>query len=215
MQRIRFYSDDSYSHNGKPKQFHIVVAGCALSYDRENIRNALIEAERISNKGLLDWHKSPPAVRERYIDAVLALPNLKGRVFYLPVDSMPMPRHGESRLYALNRAIEVFTTGDAHHQMFPEGLRQSKQRHLLRKALNACGKERVTVETAQFVMDPEVRLSDALAGYIRGEIYRGDGNRSELTNLPDWFINLEAQKDETPRNDPGGEKPGPLKFRGP
>jgi hypothetical protein len=192
MQRIRFYSDDSYSHNGKPKQFHIVVAGFALSADRENIRKALAAAEQLSKKGLVDWNKSPAQMRERYIDAVLAIPGLHGRIFYLAVDSLPMPRHGEPRLQALNSAIGRFTTGDCHHQMFPEGMRQSRQRHALRKALIVCGCERVTVETAQFVMDPEVRLSDALAGYIRGELYRGDGERAKLTNLPDWFLDLGA-----------------------
>lgn len=38
-----------------------------------------------------------------------------------------------------------------------------------------------------FQVHPEVRLADAIAGYVRGEIYRGDSQRSTLTTLPGWF----------------------------
>ena len=51
-------------------------------------------------------------------------------------------------------------------------------------------------------MDPEVRLADALAGYVRAELYR-DGERAELNNLPDWFVSLEPER-RNPPDDSGG-----------
>lgn len=191
MQRIRFYSDDSYSPNGRPKLFHTVVAGVAISADRTNIRQALIEAERLSKKKLTDWRTTPADYRERYLEAILQISGLHGRIFYRAYDSIAMGDHGGARVETLRGAISKFTPGDCHHEMYHEGL-QSKPRHLLRKELRERGCERVTVETAQFIMDPEVRLSDAIAGYVRAELYRGHGQRAPLTNLPDWFIELGA-----------------------
>ena len=190
MNRICFYSDDSYSPCGK-KRCHVVVAGAAISADRTNIREALFEAEQKSKKGLKDWRKTDTVARERYIDAVLAIPGLRGRVFYRPFDSLVSKEYWEARVVTLARAIQIYAPRDCHNQMFPEGL-TGNPRNQLRHDLRKKGCERVTVESAQFIMDPEVRLSDALAGYIRGELYRGDGQRAVLTNLPDWFSNVEA-----------------------
>lgn len=196
MHRICFYSDDSYSPCGK-KRCHVVVAGAAISADRANIREALLEAEKKSKKGIRDWRKTDSGAREKYIDSVLAIPGLNGRIFYHPFDSLTSKEYWDARLVTLTRSIGIYTPGDCHHQMFPEGL-QGKPRNQLKYDLKNNGCERVTVESAQLIMDPEVRLSDALAGYIRGELYRGDGQRAALTNLPDWFLNLEPERRNPP-----------------
>lgn len=204
--RIRFYSDDSYAACGK-KRSHVVVAGVAINADRTNITDALVRAERSSKKGLTDWHKTHSAsARQNYLDAVLNIEALRDRFFFCPYDSLAAGGYWDARLQTLAAAINVFTPGDCHHVMFHEGL-QGRPRFNLRKGLRDCGCEAVSVETAQFVMDPEVRLSDAIAGYVRGELYRGDGQRAVLTNIPDGFVNLEPQI----RNPP--ELPGGLKAR--
>lgn len=189
--RIRFYSDDSYSPCGHGR-FHAVVAGVAIQADRSNVHRNLLDAERSSCKRLLDWHKTSRESRERYIDAVLAISYLQARVFYCPFDSLANHEYPRVRAETLAAAIAVFTPGRCHHRIAHEGL-QSRPRQQLRLALLGRGCERVTVESAQFFAEPEVRLSDALAGYIRGELYRDEQQRAALTNLPDLFVNLEAK----------------------
>ena len=170
---------------------HFVVAGIAIMFDRANITQQLMDAERISQKGLADWHGThPPNIRERYLDAVLGIESLHGRFFFYPFDSLAPNEYWEARVSALAAAISVYTPGNCHHMMQHEGLK-SNPRFQLRSDLRKRGCAGVSVETAQFVAEPEVRLSDAVAGYVRGELYRGDGSRAILTNVPDWFVNLE------------------------
>jgi len=198
MHRIRFYSDDSYQIFAK-KTAHFVVAGVAICHDRADIRRLLLEAERVSRRGLKDWRATHSAdERERYLDAVLDIPALNGRIFFSPFDALSPSDYWNARVDTLEAAIAVFTPGDCHHVMHPEGL-QGNPRHQLRMELKKRGCERVTVDPAQFAMDPEVRLSDALAGYVRVEMYRGDGQRAVLTNIPAEFVNLEPKR----RNPPG------------
>lgn len=188
MHRICFYSDDSYGACGN-KRHHVVVAGIALMADRTNVNRALLEAEKKSKKGIMDWHSAPPRVREAYLEEVLAIEAIRGRVFYHPFDALLAKDYWRARVTALSAAINRYTPGDCQHRMLPEGLK-SNPRHQLRTDLKKCGCERVTVESAQLIMDPEVRLADALAGYVRVELYR-DGERAVLHNLPDWFLSLE------------------------
>ena len=81
MHRICFYSDDSYGACGH-KRHNVVVAGIALMADRTNINRALLEAEKRSKKGLADWHSTPAQVKEDYLEAVLDIAGIQGRVFY-------------------------------------------------------------------------------------------------------------------------------------
>jgi hypothetical protein len=83
--RIRFYSDDSYVGCGKQRH-HVVVAGFALEYDRTNVRSALLEAERMSGKKIFDWFTTPRKAREKYLEAVLGIASIRGRIFYRPFD---------------------------------------------------------------------------------------------------------------------------------
>ncbi len=190
--RIRFYSDDSYRSCGK-RQFHAVVAGIAVEADRTNVRRQLMEAERVSKKGLSDWHQSrPPSVREKYMEAVLDIRALRGRIFYCAFDCLTPDLYWNARVHTLRAAISVFTPGNCHHAMAHEGLQSNPRRRLGIDLANR-GCERVTVDSAQFHAEPEVRLSDAIAGYVRGELFRGDGQRAPLTNLPDSFVDLEPK----------------------
>jgi hypothetical protein len=195
QRRIRFYSDDSYSTCvpcGR-KRFHAVVAGVAIEPNRTNVHRSLLEAERLSKKQLSDWRRTrPESARERYIDAVLDVPGLQARIFYCPFDSLGPSEYWLARLETLVAAIAVFTPGNCHHRMAHEGL-QSNTRRQLRIDLMNRGCDGVTVESAQFHAEPEVRLSDAIAGYVRGELYRGDGQRAVLTNIPHSFVNLEPK----------------------
>jgi hypothetical protein len=189
MNRICFYTDDSYSPCGQGLR-HAVIAGAAISAERMDVRRLLLEAETSSQKGIRDWYHADERAREKYIEAVLDIGNLRGRIFYFPFDGLYTSGYWDARIQTLTRAIAVFTPGDCHHAIFHEGL-QGKPRFQLKNDLRERGCERVTVDSAQLIMDPEVRLSDAIAGYVRSELYRGNGERAVLTNIPDWFENLE------------------------
>ena len=129
-------------------------------------------------------------MRETYLEAVLDIPALRGRIFYRAFDALASNEKWGARVDTLESAIAAFTPGDCHHAMFPEGL-TGNPRWQLRNDLKKRGCDGVTVGSAQFHSDPEVRLADAIAGYVRGELYRGDGQRAALTNIPDWFVDLE------------------------
>lgn len=188
--RIRFFSDDSYYPCGR-KRVHGVTAGVAIAADKTNIHNRLLEAERISKKNRTDWHRTHPhAVRERYLEAVFEIESIRSRIFFRPFDVLAPDEQWGARIGALDAAIRTFTTGRCQHAMYPEGLTR-RPREQLMDELKSKGRERVTQHAALFEVDPEVRLADALAGYIRAELYRGDGQRAALTNIPDWFVNLE------------------------
>ncbi len=202
--RICFYSDDSYSSCGK-KQAHAVVAGVALEADRTNVRRLLMAAESVSRKGLSDWRKTrPEQVRARYLEAVFEIQALRGRIFYCAFDRLTKDQYWPARADTLKAAISTFTPGNCHHLMAHEGL-QRGPRQQLRIDLARRGCEGVTVASAQFYEDPEVRLSDAIAGYVRGELYRGDGQRAALTNIPDSFVDL-GLKIRNPPDRSGGRK---------
>lgn len=189
-QRIIFYGDDSHTPTSRRvKGLDLVVAGIIAQHDRTNLHDHLVEIEQLTQKGRKDWFKTAPRVRERYIEAVRGLEMI--RVFYCPFDARIKTEISKARIDTLSAAIKVFTTGHCEHRIAYEGLK-SKPREQLRKALSGMGHARVSAISAQIKEDPEVRLADALAGYIRSELYRG-GERMALTNLPDEFINLEPK----------------------
>jgi hypothetical protein len=194
MNRVCFHCDESYKplENGSGMR-HVVIAGVALCTDRTDIRRLLLEAESVSRKGAIkDWSKTPRDRRERYLDALWGIPYLVGRVFYVPFDQLRADETWEPRLSTLARAIDKFTLGSGRcdHEIHPEGT-TGQQRHAIRRVLLRRGYRNINMKGATFKKYPESRLADALAGYIREELYRGGDERSPLTNLPNWFENLE------------------------
>jgi hypothetical protein len=190
--RVRFFSDDSYASCRQGKRHDFVVAGVAIEYDRTNVSRALLEAEQSTQKGRRDWFRTPRDKRERYLEAVLGINSIRGRIFYCPFDCISKSQYWQARLDALGAAIIVFTPGHCQHLMAHDGL-QGNSRHQLRRGLSTNGHTGVVVESGQFENDPEIRLADAIAGYVRSELYRGDGQRSALTNIPDFFVDLEPK----------------------
>ena len=195
--RICFYSDDSHKSCGH-RRSDFVVAGVAVEYDRTNVRNALLEAEQGSRKGHADWFRTSHEKRERYIEAVLGIESLRRRIFFCPFDALLDSEYWGAIQTTLDAAICVYSTGRCHHLIAHEGL-QGKTRFLLRRALMKRGHSRIGMDSGQLAKDPEIRLADAIAGYVRCELYRGDSQRAVLTNIPDFFENLEPKI----RNPPG------------
>lgn len=156
-----------------------------------NVREALLVAERISRKGIKDWYRTHPRDRQAYLDSVFDIASLRGRIFFRAFDSLTNDQKWGAMAGALKTAIARFTPGDCHHVVYPEGL-QAGPRRQLRIDLKNRGCERVSVDACRFETEPEIRLADALAGYVRAELYRGDGQRSVLTNLPDWLLDLDG-----------------------
>jgi hypothetical protein len=127
----------------------------------------------------------------------MAIQGLSARVFFSAFDRLRPQQYCQAREATLEAAIRFFTMGNCHHMMFHEGL-NSAPRNQLRLALGQRNCQGVTVEPARLAAYPEVRLSDAIAGYIRGELFRGDGARAVLANLPDLFVDLQLKMRNPP-----------------
>jgi hypothetical protein len=196
VHRVRLFSDDSYKGCGDG-MFNISTAGIALVGDRSRLRDALLEAEDASGKGTRDWHETKEIVtRERYIEHVLRIQELRGRVFYGVRGAIELKRHSELRLDVIAAGIISLSQSGNHHDVAHEGL-PSQGRYALRSALLERGIRRVTMEKGG--MDkPEIRLVDALSGFVRAAAFPDPLGRDEMMGpIPDWFVRVagDAEKE--------------------
>src|SRR5262245_52072072 len=114
------FSDESRAKNTGL----FVVAGFSInSYHTETWRE-LVTAERVTGKGLRDWHSTKePKTRRRYLETALAIPHLHGRVFYRVHWEEP-DDYWEATVSTLRAATERFAK-DEHcilsHEGFTDG----------------------------------------------------------------------------------------------
>ena len=190
MSRVCFHSDDSYIPVTS-REFAFVTAGIALDGIKSEMRIHLEKAENRSRKGARDWHSTKdPSIRARYIEELLDMSPLVGRVFYGAAGAVPNTSFWRIRVDVLAAAIRRYSGGGrCHHEMAHEGL-TSKPRQQLRGDLKDRGFKRVTVEPASVTTDPETRCVDALAGFIRSKLFDGGGSSSVLPELPDWLVEV-------------------------
>jgi len=190
--RICFHSDDSYRSIQSGSGFTFVTAGIALDGIKSEIERELLKAEERSGKGDKDWHETTDvAVRLNYMERLLDLSPLVGRVFYGAYPSLQTGEYWGARLDVLSAAIGRYTArGRCHHEMAHEGF-TGANRDKLRLELRGRGFRRVTVESAALVTSPQIRCADALSGYIRGQLYDvGTLSQQVLPDIPDWFVDL-------------------------
>lgn len=199
MRRICFYSDDSYKPCGDGL-FHFVVAGVAIDGDKLAIREALLTAEQASGKGTTDWHSTKdPVIRSRYLELVLSIRSLTGRVFYGARDRLSPADYWEARLEVLALAVGSYSNAPCRYSVAHEGF-TSNPREKLRRDLVKRGVRRLEITAGEMESKPEIRLVDALAGYIRGERFGGSRASSLFPNMPGWFVDLTPiPKNKTPR----------------
>lgn len=190
MARICFYSDDSFLSLGNLAA-PFVVAGLALDASKTAVAQSLLEAEARSGKGTRDWHDvRDPGVRVDYIERVLSISALRDRIFFSARDRVVCAEYWGTRLDVLTAAIRAYSHGGrCHHEVFPEGLPLQPRLHL-REDLKARGIRRLTVQSAAFDTNPEVRCADALANYVRVRLFHAERAGRLMPELPDWLVRL-------------------------
>lgn len=183
---LRTFSDDSKAHCGGGL-FNIVVAGVVLGYDTA-ITDALVGIELRSKKGTRSWSSTrDPEMRSAYLDAVLALPELRGKVFFGAFMGVSPRLEDTAREDVLFRAITAVTGGRKEKiEIVPEGLSAIPRRRLER-ALRARGVKKLKA-CSEALWLPETRLTDALSGAIRERL--AGSYDAVLLDLPDWFLNV-------------------------
>lgn len=66
-----------------------IVATVVLDSERESVRHALANIEKISRKGLNKWTRATVVQRQAYLQQVWRQEHLKGRVFFQSFDKRP------------------------------------------------------------------------------------------------------------------------------
>jgi hypothetical protein len=197
MARVCFHTDDSYSATGE-KHFSFVTAGIALDGIKSEMKYLLTKVEERTDKGAKDWHSTKdPIIRVRYIEEVLDMSQLVGRIFYGGGTLLP-DQFWKARVDILSAAVERYSQGGTcRHEMATEGL-TGRPRQQLERDLRNRGLRRVTVEAASIANDPETRCADALAGYIRAKLFEDSQRSQDLPSLPDWLVDLLPLQKENP-----------------
>jgi hypothetical protein len=127
---------------------------------------------------------------KRYIESVLKLESLKGRVFYGSRGARPLKHHGVLRVDVIEAGILALSTDENHHELAHEGL-PSQGQFALRNALRGRGVKRISVVSGAEGRSPEIRLVDALAGFIRGASFADHAGHDErITDVPEWFLKV-------------------------
>jgi hypothetical protein len=180
------YSDETGQHsNGR----YFLVCGVVLVTHQKWIQDQLHHAERVSDKGRQDW-KGTKNVRQRsrYIEEVLEIQNLKGRVFYAAYADN-QKNYWQYTVDALTKAI-VKLGADGRCLMRHQGFNYNT-RTKLADAL-ACAGCDYEIQTGS-EKRAEIRLADALCGYVGLVMFNSESQFAKyFPDLPDWFIDLHA-----------------------
>lgn len=190
MERVFFYSDETGHHSGGR---YFIVAGIVVAAYHKLIRQQLVEAERISGKGKLDWHGTKDRRdRRRYLELALDIPQLRGRVFFRAYENTQ--EYWSCTAKALGEAVSLFGR-EKQCIIAHEGFTHSG-REKLKRSVKASG--RFEVRAGDF-KEPLIRLADCLAGFL-ALVKFGDPKKADfLGGLDyDWFIDLGKKSPSSP-----------------
>jgi hypothetical protein len=181
---VYLFSDETGAHTGGK---YFIVAGVAFDSYRKWNRHDLLQAEAVSMKDRKDWSDTKNAYqRIKYIEVVLGMGGLRGRVFFACYRNTK--DYWNLTVATLDAALHHFCGGDCRRLISHQGF-NSQTRYKLRKALTARG-WRVEVDPAGQKLHPEMRLADALCGYL-GICHNEDSKVADkFPEMPDWFVNL-------------------------
>jgi hypothetical protein len=196
-----FFSDETGQHTGGK---YFVVAGIALTKYRKWIVDDITHAERASGKGKQDWKGTKNvAIRSDYIERVLNIENLNGSVFYAAYEDN-QKQYWDYTVDALARAIQFFAP-DEHCIIRHQGFNH-KTREKLKASLAISGAS-FEIQTGD-IKRSEIRLADALAGFIGVVKYSGTDSANYYPDVPGWFLNLTEKPQQEPEPD-GATKEAP------
>ena len=168
-----------------------MVAGVAFTKYRQWIADQIQHAERASAKGKQDWKGTKnPKQRIDYLERIFAIEDLKGTIFYAAYENHEKD-YWSYTVDALSIAVARFAQNShsfIRHQGFNYKTREKLKAHL-------------RMSGASFEIQSgadkrcEIRLADALAGFIGVVKYSGSDSANLYPDIPEWFVDL---KNEAP-----------------
>ncbi|MBI4601020.1 MAG: DUF3800 domain-containing protein [Planctomycetes bacterium] len=160
-QKLYCYVDET----GQDTHGRLFVVSVVVAKDqRDHILRLLEGIERTSGKGTVKWTRARPDARLTYLRAVLALPPLKGMLFY---DVWPgATDYPAKTLLTIARA--VFHAGGDDHKatVYMDGLPRPHYK-TFRRRLSGLGVHIKKVRGRKEESDAFMRLADALCGFVR------------------------------------------------
>ena len=189
---VYFFSDETGSHTGGR---YFIVAGVVFENYRKWNRHALLHAESVSLKGKLKWSDTTNhAQRIKYLQVALNLDELRGRIFFGRYTDTNKGKYWTHTLDSLSEAMCTFAAGRCcavHHQGLNAGSRDRMKKDLRSRGFDA------HVHPADQSLRPEIRLADALCGYL-GICCDPDHKMiNAYPERPDWFV--ETNKSALPQ----------------
>lgn len=184
MGSVHIYSDET---GQQTRGRFFIVAGIALSAYRQKIRTDLLRIEAESGKELMDCHKTSPRRLRAYLAAALAMPELRGRIFFRVHERIDPSDYWPRTIDTLLAAAEVFRHGTQTVTIVHEGFTRGTRKKLARELK---GHGRFDVWPGFFEIRPEIRLADALAGLIVQAKFPRGAKAACTDLLPDWAREL-------------------------
>lgn len=182
-----FFSDETGLHSAGR---YFLVVGVAFTKYRQWIADDLHHAERVSCKGKQDWKGTKNIhQRIRYISEVLQIERLRGTVFYAAYENNKK-EYWTYTVDALSMAIQRFAA-DRHSIVRHQGF-NFKSREKLKKAMSDAGCS-FEIQSGSQQKRAEIRLADALAGYLGMSMYGDSTTAGYFPDVPEWFVDLKHE----------------------
>jgi hypothetical protein len=162
MQKLFCYVDET---GQDPRSDFFLVSVIVVEENREALIQLLEGIERVSGKGRRKWMAARSEQRIIYIQHVLSLHDLKGRLIYAvyPGATDYLPK----TVLTTARAITVHAKTEYKATIFIDGLPRS----LIRKVGPQLRVLEIRTEKVRGVRDEEsdalIRLADAICGFVR------------------------------------------------
>lgn len=187
LETAYFFSDETGQHSGGK---YFLMAGVAFTKYRKWIADDLHLAERVSMKGKQDWKGTKNIEqRIRYIQEILSIDNLQGSVFYSAYENHDK-QYWDYTVDALTRAVGRF--GANRHSIIRHQGFNYRSREKLKAALAVSGYS-YEIQSGSQEKRAEIRLADALSGYIGLVRFSGAQTASYYPDIPAWFVDLKHE----------------------
>jgi hypothetical protein len=186
LETVQIYSDETGLHTGGK---YFLIGGVIFEKTRRWTRHQLLHAESVSLKGKKDWHATKnQAQRVKYIETITDIAELRGCVFH-DCYRNNAKNYWSMTVDSLDRALTRFSCQQAaivFHQGFNSGSRNKLQKDLRERGHD------VSVASANQENLPEVRLADAVCGYL-GVLESRGRIANAYPDCPEWLVDLKQE----------------------
>jgi hypothetical protein len=160
-QKLYCYVDET----GQDTLGRLFVVSVVVAKDQRDHTLRLLEGiERSSGKGAVKWTRTQPDARVVYLRSVLALPELKGMLFY---DVWPGATDYPAKTLLTIARVVFHAAGDDHKAtVYMDGLPKPHYK-TFRRRLSGIGVHVKKVRGRKEESDALMRLADALCGFVR------------------------------------------------